>query len=63
MQETEAAVDPESERVSSKQTLSSDVRLEKLSTDGTQLVTNIAVAGDSKEVGRRNEEEDSRRAR
>ncbi len=56
-------VDPERERVSSKQTLMSNVRLEKLSTDGTQLVTNIAVAGDSKEVSRRMEEDEARRAR
>ena len=56
-------VDPERERVSSKQTLMSNVRLEKLSTDGTQLVTNITVAGDSKEVSRRMEEDEARRAR
>ena len=55
--------DPEKERKSYKQTLTSELRLEKLFTDGTQLVTNISVAGDSKEVARRQDETDSRRAR
>ena len=49
--------------MSSIQTLTSNVRLEKLSTDGMQLVTNIAVAEDSKEMDRRLDEEDAKRAR
>ncbi len=63
LQEVEDVLDPERERGSSKQTLMSNVHLDKLSTDGTQLVTNIAVAGDSKEVSRRMEEEEAQRAR
>lgn len=61
--EEEANTDPERERKSRKQVDKSELRLEKLSTDGTQLVTNVAIAGDSKEVQRRQEEEEARKAR
>ena len=59
----EETVDPERERKSRKQVERSELRLVKLTTDGTELVTNVAVAGDSKEVQRRQEEEEARRAR
>lgn len=39
------------------------MRLDKLSTDGTTLVTNVKVAGDSKEVSRRLDEDEAKRAR
>lgn len=55
--------DPERERRSWRQVEKSELRLEKLKTDGTQLVSNVAVAGDSKEVERRREEEEARKAR
>ena len=58
-----ADVDPEKSRISYKQTKKSEIRLEKLITDGTTLVTNVKVAGDSKEVTRRREEEEAKRAR
>ena len=38
-------------------------RLAKLVADGTELVTNIRVAGDAREGQRRNEEEETRRQR
>ena len=56
-------MDPEKERKSYKQTEKSDLRLEKLVTDGTQLVTNVSVAGDSKEVLRRQEEDEAKKSR
>ena len=56
-------MDPEKDRESHKQTEKSELRLEKLITDGTQLITNVAAAGDSKEVLRRQEDEESRKAR
>lgn len=56
-------VDPERERKGRQQEEKSGLRLEKLVTDGFQLVSNVAVAGDSKEVLRRQEEEETRRAR
>ena len=62
-QENEDVVDPEKERKSFKQTEASDVRLEKLQTDGNQLVTNVAVAADSKEVLRRQGEREARKSR
>ena len=62
-QETEEVVDPEKERKSYKQTETSRVRLEKLGTDGNQLVTNVAIATDSKEVSRRQEEVEAKKAR
>lgn len=53
----------ERDRISSKQIKQSEVRLEKLVTDGTTLVTNVKVAGDSKEVSRRLEEDEERKSR
>ena len=59
----EEAEDPEKDRKSQQQVEHSMLRLEKLACDGTQLVTNVAMAGDSKEMQRRQEEEEARRAR
>lgn len=56
-------VDPERERRGRQQEEKSGLRLEKLVTDGSQLVSNVSVAGDSKEVLRRQEEEEARKAR
>ena len=56
-------MDPEKERKSYKQTETSRVRLEKLGTDGNQLVTNVAIAADSKEVSRRQNEREAKKAR
>ena len=39
------------------------LRLRKLHDDGFEMVTNIRVAGDAREVGRRLEEEEARRLR
>ena len=55
--------DPEKKRTSSIQIVKSKQRLEKLATDGTQLVTNVAVAVDAREVGRRQEEDEGGKAR
>ena len=41
----------------------SELRLDKLGTDGTELVTNVVVAQDAKEVTQRHEEEEARNAR
>ena len=48
---------------SRKQMEDSRLRLTKLRGDGTELVTNIRVAGDSREASRRVEEEEARRLR
>lgn len=48
---------------SRKQIEESRLRLTKLRQDGFDLVTNIRVAGDAREAGRRNEEEDAKRQR
>ncbi|CAH1776094.1 unnamed protein product [Owenia fusiformis] len=48
---------------SRKQIEGSRLRLTKLKRDGTELVTNIRVAGDARENSRRIEEEDARRQR
>ena len=56
-------VDPEKERISWKQQEKSSQRLQKLLEDGTQLVTNVAIASDSVEVCRRREAEEARKAR
>ena len=56
-------VDPERERRGRQQEEKCGLRLEKLVTDGSQLVSNVSVAGDSKEVLRRQEEEEARKAR
>ena len=45
------------------QVVLSEQRLEKLVSDGTQLVSNVVVAGDSKEVQHRVEEEEALQAR
>lgn len=56
-------MDPEVNRISSKQIKKSEVRLDKLVTDGTTLVTNVKVAGDFKNVMRRQDENEAKRAR
>ena len=48
---------------SRKQIEESRLRLTKLKQDGFELVTNIRVAGDSREASRRTEEEDAKRIR
>ena len=55
--------DPEKERISSQQILKSKERLKKLVSDGHQLVTGVAVAGDAREVIRRQEEQEGRKGR
>ena len=60
-----------SEEIEEKEELSKSIqqielirqRLKKLETDGTQLVTNIRVAGDARESQRRTEYEESTRVR
>ena len=61
--EEHAVVDPEKERISWKQQEKSSQKLQKLLDDGAQLVTNVAIAGDSVEVSRRREAEEARKAR
>ena len=48
---------------SRKQMEESRLRLTKLHNDGSELVSNIRVAGDAREASRRIEEEDQRRQR
>lgn len=48
---------------SRKQIEDSRLRLTKLKSDGTELVTNIRVAGDARESQRRLEEEEAKRQR
>lgn len=55
--------DPEKDRVSSKQIAKSKERLKKLITDGKQLVSGVIIAGDSREVTRRMEEDEFKKAR
>ena len=55
--------DVEKDRASKKQMEDSKQRLDKLISDGTQLVTNVKVAGDAKEVQRRVEEDESKKTR
>ncbi|XP_006625941.2 dynein regulatory complex protein 1 isoform X1 [Lepisosteus oculatus] len=55
--------DKEEMRKSQKQVEQSCKRMIKLQADGTELVTNIQVAGDWKESQRRTEEEEARRQR
>lgn len=62
-QEQKLKKNPHEDRISYKQVSKSGLRLEKLITDGTTLVTNVKVAGDSKEVGRRQDEEETKKAR
>ena len=49
--------------VSQKQRQESYTRLKKLLEDGFEMVTNIRVAGDAREIARRLEEEQSRQQR
>ena len=63
MQENVEDIDQEKNRPSYKQTKQSEGHILKLITDGKTLVTNVKVAGESKEVIRRQEEEEARRAR
>jgi len=49
--------------VSQKQREESYTRLKKLLEDGFEMVTNIRVAGDAREIARRLEEEQSRQQR
>ena len=51
------------DRRSKKQVEESTQRLEKLTSDGTQLVTNVLVAGDAKEVQRRLDEDETKKTR
>ena len=55
--------DVEKDRASKKQMEDSKQRLDKLISDGTQLVTNVKVAGDAKEVQRRMDEDESKKTR
>lgn len=48
---------------SRKQVEQSRLRLTKLKQDGNELVTNIRVAGDSREAARRAEDDDAKRQR
>ena len=51
------------QRGSQKQRDESYMRLKKLLEDGFEMVTNIRVAGDAREIARRFEEEEARRQR
>ena len=62
-QVVEEEVDLEKERKSWKQVEKSALRLDKLTTDGSELVSNVAVAEDAREVQCRQEQEESRNAR
>ena len=55
--------DPEKDRMTSKQIAKSKERLKKLISDGNQLVSGVIVAGDSREVSRRFEEDETKKAR
>ena len=55
--------DPEKDRESSQQIAKSKERLKKLISDGDQLVSGVVVAGDSREVARRYEEDEMGKAR
>ena len=56
------AVDVETRRISSMQILKSKERLKKLVSDGYQLVTSVSVAGDAREVKKRQDEAEARKA-
>ena len=62
-QEVEEEVDEEKERVSWKQVEKSSLRLDKLSGDGSELVSNVVVAEDAREVQCRQQQEEARNAR
>ncbi len=55
--------DPEKDRMTSKQIAKSKERLKKLISDGNQLVSGVIVAGDSREVTRRFEEDETKKSR
>lgn len=59
----EETVDPERERKSRQQVEKSGLRLDKLCTDGSELVSNVIVAEDAREVQYRQEREDVHKAR
>ena len=59
----EEEVDAEKERVSWKQVENSALRLDKLSSDGSELVSNVRVAEDAREVQCRQQQEEARNAR
>lgn len=61
-QVVEERVDPEKERKSRQQVEKSELRLDKLSTDGSELVSNVRVAEDAREVQYRQEQEETRNA-
>lgn len=56
-------MDEEKERVSWKQVEKSFLRLDKLSSDGNELVSNVRVAEDAREVQSRKQQEEARNAR
>ena len=56
-------MDEEKERVSWKQVQKSSLRLDKLSSDGTELVSNVMVAEDAREVQARQELEEAHNTR
>ena len=56
-------MDEEKERVSWKQVEKSSLRLDKLSSDGNELVSNVRVAEDAREVQSRKQQEEARNAR
>ena len=56
-------MDEEKERVSWKQVQKSSLRLDKLSSDGTELVSNVVVAEDAREVQARQELEEAHNTR
>lgn len=62
-QVVEDEVDPEKDRRSWKQVEKSALRLDKLTTDGSELVSNVVVAEDAREVQCRLEQEEARKTR
>jgi dynein regulatory complex protein 1 len=54
--------DPEKSRISFDQTVKSKDRLQKLVSDGYQLVTGVSVAGEAREVSRRQDEAEARKS-
>lgn len=55
--------DREALRKSRKQIDLSRQRIDKLKSDGTELVTSVGVAADARETGRRLEDDDGKKAR
>ena len=62
-EDDEVKVVEQHQSVSQKQRDESYTRLKKLLEDGFEMVTNIRVAGDAREISRRLEEEEARRQR